>query len=103
MTSVPVILDAAAVQGRLPDPADVREVLRQAFLDLARGRAYQPAQTFLPLGDGVSDVIVNPAVVAAVTPPGEVRTCLTSQRAAPAKVTAAAPEAASSSRCCPQW
>lgn len=64
MTSGIAVLDATAVRHQLPDPADVRAVLRQAFLDLAASRASQPAQTVLPLGDGVSDVIVYPAAVA---------------------------------------
>ena len=64
MTKAPMVLDAEAVRDRLPDPPDVRTALRQAFLDLARGQASQPAQTVLPLGDGASDVIVYPAAVA---------------------------------------
>lgn len=63
MTGPPLILDSAAVERRLPSEAAVRQVLRQAFAELAHGTARQPAQIVLPLADPGSDVIIYPAAL----------------------------------------
>lgn len=63
MSPAPLVLDAAAVARRLPDPAAVQAALRRAFAELAAGTAQQPAQTLLPLADGASDVIVYPGAL----------------------------------------
>jgi L-arginine dehydrogenase len=58
-----LVLDAAAVERRVPDVAAVRLALRRAFAELASGAAHQPPQVRLPLTDGASDVIVYPGTL----------------------------------------
>jgi ornithine cyclodeaminase/alanine dehydrogenase-like protein (mu-crystallin family) len=63
MSPSPLVLDAAAVDRRLPGVAAIRAALRQAFAELAAGTAAQPPQVRLTLPDRGSDVIVYPGTL----------------------------------------
>jgi L-arginine dehydrogenase len=63
MSPSALVLDAAAVERRLPGGAAVRAALRRAFAELAGGTASQPPQVQLCLPDGGGDVIVYPGTL----------------------------------------